>query len=150
MSTVFPKKQVVIGRKKFDSDEDDNDLENMLPPPPKKPVARPLSITNVINNKQIEDSSSLENSATRKRSNDNTLQSVQSIAKKRPTDASVLQDNNNAILLTDIINSIFQIHLFIIMCILQIAQTFQERSLHIYVVSVFIVYRVMYSRGQVY
>lgn len=72
----------------------------MLPPPPRKPVTKPLPTEdNCAYNKRIDNFSLLENSATQKRSNDNVLQSVQSIMEKCPTEPTqVLQDNNNAIL----------------------------------------------------
>lgn len=49
----------------------------------------------------MKDLSPLENSATRKRSNDDILQSVQDISKKYLTDANVSKDNN-AMVLADI------------------------------------------------
>lgn len=87
------------------SDEDDsdvNDWQNTLPPPPKKPVSKTLSIIKSKNNKPMEDTLPLETGATRKNSNVNTLQSVQDISKKHPTEASVSKDNNSAISAADI------------------------------------------------
>lgn len=87
------------------SDEDDNDVndwQNTLPLPPKKPVSQTLSIINSKNNKPMEDSLPLENGATQKNSNANTLQSVQDTSKKHSTEASVSKDNNSAIFVADI------------------------------------------------
>lgn len=75
----------------------------MLPPPPKRPVAKPLSITNVKKKKQMEYSSCLQSSAIGISNNDNTMtQPVEDIVKKFLSERNVLQDNNNAILSTDI------------------------------------------------
>jgi len=68
MLTILPKKTHHIRAKKFSDFEDDNDWQNTLPLPPKKPVSKTLSIINSENNKLMEDLSSLENKTTRKRS----------------------------------------------------------------------------------
>lgn len=78
-----------------DSDEDDNDCQHMLPPPPKKPIPK-TSMNSKNNNVPMKDSS-LGNTAKRKHSNDT---SVQNVSKKYSTETNVSKDKN-AILSTD-------------------------------------------------
>lgn len=98
------KKSRRIRARKCSDSEDDNDCQSTLPPPPKKPVIKTLSVINPQNKiKLMETSSPLQNKIVQKRNiTANTVQSVQDSSKQHSTEASVSKDSNSAIILADI------------------------------------------------